>query len=160
MRRINPHIVDAYFQERLGFLLDAFFGKKSSLPAAWTWFRIEYQGRSSAHGHGCCRLKCDPGLIQLSQSVLKGRLAQHLIKMSDYSTWKTEYPHSTDEPYYDDCKDDEWKSVKDLEDSGLNMDMNHVMSMKEHLHKDIEDGALISSWTSSRCSSKLIICTI
>ena len=62
--------------------------------------------------------------------------------MSDYSTWKTEYPHSTDEPYYDDCKDDEWLSVKDLEDFGLNMDMNHVMPMKEHLHKDIKDGAL------------------
>jgi hypothetical protein len=75
LRRKNPHIVDAYFNERLEELLDAFFGPASPLKASWKWYRIEYQGRGSAHGNGCCRLACDPGIIQLSQKILKGRLA-------------------------------------------------------------------------------------
>jgi hypothetical protein len=67
--RQNPHIVDVYFHERLQDLLDSFFGTKSPLRASWTWFRIEYQGRGSTHGHGCCRLACDPGIMQLAAKV-------------------------------------------------------------------------------------------
>ena len=88
LRRQNPHIVDAYFHERLEELLKSFFGRNSALEAKWYWFRIEYQGRGSAHGHGCCRLVCDPGIIQLSEKVLKGRQALQVIQMLDLKVWK------------------------------------------------------------------------
>ena len=79
LRRQNPHIVDAYFNERVQDFVDSFFGTKSPLKATWTWFCIEYQGRGSAHAHGCCRLDCDPGIAELAQKVLKGRQALHMM---------------------------------------------------------------------------------
>ena len=45
LRRLNPHIVDAYFYKRFEYILDSFFGPNSPLKAAWKWFRIEYQQR-------------------------------------------------------------------------------------------------------------------
>ena len=70
----------------------SFFGKKSPLKANWIWFCIEYQGRGSAHGHGCCRLACDPGIVQLAEKLLKGRQALHLIQNQDPNGWKEKYP--------------------------------------------------------------------
>ena len=75
MTRENPHIVDAYFMKRVQALLDTYYGK-TGLELEWSWFRIEYQERGTAHAHGCFRLKCDPGISDLAQKVLKGRIAE------------------------------------------------------------------------------------
>ena len=47
-----------------------------TLGAKWHWFRYEYQGRGSIHCHGTAKLNNDPGLCQLTQTALKGFLAQ------------------------------------------------------------------------------------
>jgi hypothetical protein len=75
MTRENPHIVDAYFMKRVQALLDTYY-RKNGLELDWSWFRIEYQERGTAHAHGCFRLKCDPGISDLAQKVLKGRIAE------------------------------------------------------------------------------------
>ncbi len=75
MTRENPHIVDAYFMKRVQALLDTYYGK-NGLELDWSWFRIEYQERGTAHAHGCFRLKCDPGISDLAQKVLKGRIVE------------------------------------------------------------------------------------
>ena len=61
--RTYPHVTNWYFTKRLEAFLDRFFNK--GLGVAWRWHRIEYQSRGSAHGHGCAKLKNDPGLIEL-----------------------------------------------------------------------------------------------
>ena len=66
--RMNPHIVDKIFYERVKILIKKWFGK-NGLEAEYVWFRIEYQERGTAHVHGCMRLKSDPGLIQLAVQV-------------------------------------------------------------------------------------------
>lgn len=72
--RTNPHIVDAYFNERVHTLFDKVFSK-SGIELEWNWYRIEYQGRGAPHVHGCLRLKRDPGIAKLSKTILHGRLA-------------------------------------------------------------------------------------
>ena len=57
-----------------------FFGKKG-LEYSWFWFRIEYQERGTAHAHGYLRLKEDPGISELTQKVLKGRISEHKLKI-------------------------------------------------------------------------------
>ena len=49
-----------------------------ALDANWHWFRYEYQGRGSVHCHGTAKLNNDPGLCQLTQTALKGFLAQRI----------------------------------------------------------------------------------
>ena len=72
--RENQHIVDAFFNSRVEAFVEAFL-KSSGMEAEYTWFRIEYQERGTAHAHGCFRLKCDPGIADLGQTVLQGRIA-------------------------------------------------------------------------------------
>jgi hypothetical protein len=64
-------------------LLECFFGEDSTLAAKWSWFRIEYQERGTAHAHGCLRLKCNPGLSQLAEQVFAARLAQDVLEMHE-----------------------------------------------------------------------------
>eukprot|EP00978_Attheya_sp_CCMP212_P018694 scaffold51676_cov29-Attheya_sp.AAC.1 len=78
MTRENPHIMDAYFMKRTQILLETYYGK-NGLECDWQWFRIEYQERGTAHAHGCFKLKCDPGIAQLAQKVLKGRIAERTL---------------------------------------------------------------------------------
>ncbi len=66
----NPHIVHWFFIQRLQNWL------YHTLGAKWHWFRYEYQGRGSIHCHGTAKLNNDPGLCQLTQTALKGFLAQ------------------------------------------------------------------------------------
>jgi ATP-dependent DNA helicase PIF1 len=80
--RDNPHIVDSYFHDRVILLLKTYLGK-DSLEVDWLWFRVEYQGRGTAHIHGCCRLKSDPGLTDLAQKVLEGREARLKLLVSN-----------------------------------------------------------------------------
>ncbi|CAB3979153.1 Hypothetical predicted protein [Paramuricea clavata] len=54
-----------------------------SLNAEWHWYRFEHQARGSIHCHGVAKLKNDPGLCKLSETALKGYLAENLIKNSD-----------------------------------------------------------------------------
>ena len=68
--RTYPHVTDWYFTKRLDAFLDRFFDR--GLGVAWRWHRIEYQSRGSAHGHGCAKLKNDPGLIELTAKAWAG----------------------------------------------------------------------------------------
>jgi Helitron helicase-like domain at N-terminus/PIF1-like helicase len=79
--RRNPHIVDSYFQERAKCFLETYLGD-TGLQSEWVWYRVEYQKRGCAHIHGCCRLRSDPNLHQLSQNVLHGREAQLQLRAS------------------------------------------------------------------------------
>ena len=59
---------------------------KHLTPALWKhWFRYKYQGRGSIHCHETAKLKNDPGLCQLTETALKGFLAQNYKKENDYS---------------------------------------------------------------------------
>ena len=81
MVRENPHIVDAFFYDRVENLLSTFFGKKG-IEMSWHWFRIEHQARGTAHVHGCLRMKNDPGLSELAHVVLEGRIAAKRLRLS------------------------------------------------------------------------------
>lgn len=76
--RENPHIVDAYFNDRVHALFDTIFGK-AGIELGWLWFHIEYQGRGAPHVHGCLRFKNDPDLTKLGSNVFKGRLASRVL---------------------------------------------------------------------------------
>ena len=70
----NPHIIDWFFIQRLESFVKHWL--YDTLGAKWHWFRYEYQGRGSIHCHGTAKLNNDPGLCQLTQTALKGFLAQ------------------------------------------------------------------------------------
>jgi len=80
--RRNPHIVDEFFYQRAGIMLQEFLESKGVLDADWVWYRVEYQKRGTAHIHGCCRLHSDPGLCALGDKVYDGRLAQRQLEES------------------------------------------------------------------------------
>jgi hypothetical protein len=56
-----------------------------TLGAKWHWFRYKYQGRGSIHCHGTAKLNNAPGLCQLTQTALKGFLAQKTKDENDLS---------------------------------------------------------------------------
>jgi hypothetical protein len=84
--RENQHIVDAFFNERVESFAKAFL-QSSGMKAEYTWFRIEYQERGTAHAHGCFRLECDPGIADLGQTVLQGRISALAIKKRMYEAY-------------------------------------------------------------------------
>ena len=47
----------------------------NTLDAKWHWYRFEYQFRGSIHCHGVAKLNNDPDLCKLSDTALKGYLA-------------------------------------------------------------------------------------
>ena len=63
-------------------MVEKFFGVQG-LEMVWVWFRIEFQAQGTAHVHGCCRLKSDPGLMELAQQVLQSREARLQLKSSE-----------------------------------------------------------------------------
>ena len=77
----NPHIVDWFFTQRLESFVKHWL--YDTLGAKWHWFRYKYQGRGSIHCHGTAKLNNDPGLCQLTQTALKGFLAQKLKGEND-----------------------------------------------------------------------------
>ena len=42
---------------------------------------MEYQARSTAHVHGCLRLKDDPGITELSEKVIEGRKSERKLRV-------------------------------------------------------------------------------
>ncbi len=70
----NPHVVDCFFTQRLKSFVKHWL--YDTLGAKWHWFRYEYQGRGSIHCHGTAKLNNDPSLCHLTQTALKGFLAQ------------------------------------------------------------------------------------
>lgn len=60
--------------------LEAFFD--DILDCEWRWHRFEWQSRSAIHAHGCARFKNDPGLINLTTLVYKGRQAKTKLEES------------------------------------------------------------------------------
>jgi hypothetical protein len=79
----NPHVVDWFFTQRLESFVNHWL--YDTLGAKWHWFRYEYQGRGSIHCHGTAKLHNDPGLCQLTQTALKGFLAQKFKDENDCS---------------------------------------------------------------------------
>ena len=69
----NPHIVDWFYTEQLKSFIE--HGLYNTLDAKWHWYRFEYQSRGSIHRHGVAKLNNDPGLCKLSDTALKGYLA-------------------------------------------------------------------------------------
>lgn len=56
-----------------------------SLDVEWHWYRFEYRARGSIHCHGVAKLKNDPGLCELSETALKGYLAEIAINKAEKS---------------------------------------------------------------------------
>ena len=79
----NPHVVDWFFTQRLESFVKHWLYE--TLGAKWHWFRYEYQSRGSIHCHGTAKLNNDPGLCQLTQTALKGFLAQKFKDENDCS---------------------------------------------------------------------------
>jgi hypothetical protein len=79
----NPHVVDWFFTHRLERFVKHWL--YDTLGAKRHWFRYEYQGRGSIHCHGTAKLNNDPGLCQLTQTALKGFLAQKFKDENDCS---------------------------------------------------------------------------
>ena len=77
----NPHITDWFFTQRLENFIKHWL--YSSLDAEWHWYRFEYQARGSIHCHGVAKLKNDPGLCQLSETALRGYLAEMSIAKAE-----------------------------------------------------------------------------
>ena len=50
----------------------------NTLGAKWHWFRYECQSRGSIHCRGTAKLNNDPGLCKLTQTAIKGFLAQKI----------------------------------------------------------------------------------
>ena len=50
-------------------------GYITHFDAKWHWYRFEYQPRSSIHCHSVAKLNNDPGLCKLSDTALKGYMA-------------------------------------------------------------------------------------
>ena len=69
----NPHIVDWFYTERLKSFMKHWL--YNTLDAKWHWYRFEYQSRGSIHCHGVAKLNNDPDLCKLSDTALKGYLA-------------------------------------------------------------------------------------
>jgi PIF1-like helicase/Helitron helicase-like domain at N-terminus len=100
MARNNPLLVNEYFFRRLEMLLESFFSK-NRLESEWRWLRGELQKRGVFHGHGCTRLKLDPGLIKLGKEVHAGRYYQKVAEKNHISL-----PDGQFTP--DQTKDDDW----------------------------------------------------
>ncbi|XP_028394509.1 uncharacterized protein LOC114518706 [Dendronephthya gigantea] len=77
----NPHLVDWFFTQRLESFVKHWLYE--TLGAKWHLFRYEYQGRGSIHCHGTAKLNNDPDLCQLTQTALKGFLAQKFREEND-----------------------------------------------------------------------------
>jgi len=80
----NPHLLDWFFTERTEQFVKHWL--KNTLGATWHWFRYEYAvQRGSIHCHGTAKLESDPGLCDLSQTPLKGYIANQLRKDNSLS---------------------------------------------------------------------------
>lgn len=53
-----------------------------TLQASWHWYRYEFQARGSIHCHGTAKLKNDPGLCTLTETALKGFLAEKNLQQN------------------------------------------------------------------------------
>lgn len=70
----NPHLLDWFFTQRTENFVK--YWLYDTLNAEWHWFRFEYAvQRGSIHCHGVAKLKNDPGICSLSNTALKGFLA-------------------------------------------------------------------------------------
>ena len=80
----NPHLLDCFFTERTEQFVKHWL--KNTLGATWHWFKYEYAvQRGSIHCHGVAKLESDPGLCDLSQTALKGYIANQLVEDSSLS---------------------------------------------------------------------------
>ena len=49
------------------------------LDMEWVWYRFEYQARGTVHIHGGARLRSDPGLTELGEAFVSGKLALRVL---------------------------------------------------------------------------------
>ena len=110
--RENPHIVDQFFQARAEAMLKTMFGKKG-LAIEWSWYRVEYQRRRTAHVHGCFRLEGAPELTVLSNKVATGRIAQrHLTCSNQLNVLEEEEMFQAEEIAFDEWQEEEGENVQ------------------------------------------------
>ena len=173
--RENQHIVDAFFNSRVEAFVEAFL-KSSGMEAEYTWFRIEYQERGTAHAHGCFRLKCDPGIADLGQTVLQGRIAALALhkRMSDaFEDMSVSDDGGSDFDFCDwpadDIACDEWgdefnpddiedianqskESLQDMVTNGIKA-QNIILTFNDFLLTSWHPGPPNDSQSQSRCES-------
>ena len=73
----NPQIVASFFIKKVKAWNKLFLG--DVLDEDWSWMRYENQGRGTIHAHLMTKLKHDPGLIKLCETVYKGRQAGEVL---------------------------------------------------------------------------------
>jgi hypothetical protein len=137
MVRDNPHVVDHYFYFRVKLLLNKWF-EDAGLPVKWSWFRIEYQERGTAHAHGCQRLECDPNISLLAKKVAKARQLQFILHHQNIALAEGEY-FSTDE-----TSDD--KLI--IEDKDLQQQLNeeNVVTLKKTIANGVKAHRIITNF--------------
>ena len=102
--RKNPHLVDAYFYEKVKMLFKTVFSKVG-IDLEWFWYRVEYQGRGAPHIHGCFKLSRDPKLTKHAERVFFGRQASRILNRMNLLDPSEDFdPYCTE---FDVWKDDE-----------------------------------------------------
>ena len=80
----NPCLLDWFFTERTEQFVKHWL--KNTLDVTWHWFRYEFSvQRGSIHCHGIAKLESDPGLRKLSQTALKGHIANQSVNDGNLS---------------------------------------------------------------------------
>ena len=80
----NPRLLDWFFTERTEQFVKHWL--KNTLGVTWHWFRYEFSvQRGSIHCHGVAKLESDPGLCELSQTALKGHIANQSVNDGNLS---------------------------------------------------------------------------
>ena len=106
------HDVDKYFYMRFQAFLKEYFSE-NCLDMEYCWFRVEYQSRGTAHVHGCYKLKSDPGISDLCETIREGRYAQKVLENRDIEL----------DVKFDmiSCKDDEWLTMDDFMEKEMDL---------------------------------------
>jgi len=60
------------------------------LDYAWIWHRYEWHSRTAIHAHGVVRLKNDPGIADLVETVYNGRLCSASLEDLAFRNCQTE----------------------------------------------------------------------
>ena len=138
--RMNPHLVDAYFHDRVHELFNHLFPRGSGMELSWLWFRIEYQGRGAPHVHGCLRLKNDPGIADHAQIVCQGRLAALQLLATGYFI-----NNSTEDFEEHEIELDEW-NTDFLQSLPVIISGDETLKLKEKVKRAKESHAIITAF--------------
>ena len=129
------HDVDKYFYMRFQAFLKEYFSE-NCLDMEYCWFRVEYQSRGTAHVHGCYKLKSDPGISDLCETIREGRYAQIVLENRDIEL-DVKFDMNS-------CKDDEWLTMDDFIEKQMDLHQwdescfIYIDELKEEVRKGVE----------------------